>query len=776
MAGVGIKAAASPVQLPLPALVSGVDYPVDNPSSQAGWDTFSPTGGGSVGGSAGLIGSLWPRQGGKGKSFTASGWQFDATTRLKIWGQTTGGNGVLTNSITLRLTGNSLVSVVDAGQIANSAYLVWPYSSITGYGNPFKINYADPWWLQTDYNATGLGLVGGTCYVRGQNLANLADPTKTWIYVTPSAGGGTFVASTSVNPYEVAFPIPSLPLGNYDVWLHNGGGGVQRGWAKCPGQLTITTDYFAGAASTPCHPAGGTSDSAANFNNAITALSGAPGKVILDTGTYYLGSSINATIGGGNAPWFVGQGKGVTIIKTLPGFNAASMFTRGKFSNLTIDTTNGGTFPGGAAGSAIGGVDIACVNVAFDLRNVADWIAGIDPFGSFGLGTLYDGCDFIGWGVFGQAPIGLLFRNCTWKLAAGSDAGPAGGVTVWYSMNTAIINSTCQDLDYQGGQSKRGNARFFNSGVGQCFNCYIGGLTTTHLGLDPGIGAQNKGEQNCFEGSFGSEYQAVASATLTTTTLAALTGSYQPNTRIAIITTGKGTYQSRLITSIVGTTLHHAPWDLVPDTSSSISIEAMPWHVVLYNHNLQSIAGAGDSRMSFTFFSGVSDSVIDGLTSNQMKYGFNIQTGGSTVAYGAYNVLIQNSTWTDTDFRNAQLWDNGQQVSTDASATMTGIVIRNCSWSGPVTAAPTGFTVLLVDPLNDKATTDLVVWENNTMTDVKNAIFLGSAVTVGISYVDFYNSSFTLGSAVFSGSQYLNGTSPNVVFGFTSVVHSGFQT
>ena len=195
--GVGVRSAS--VTLPIAALVSGVDYPADNPAAPAGWDVFVPPA------SVFSPGSTCPQictatvKGAPGNVLSLPGYQYTSGTVFPVYGQTKAGNGVLRNatvpsSAWLSTSPPIADVVIDPGQVANSMYLVWP-SNGNGVGMPIAINKAIAEQAFFTPSATlqgrGAGVAGEVMTCTGKNLADVQRATSAPITIgTPNGSGG----------------------------------------------------------------------------------------------------------------------------------------------------------------------------------------------------------------------------------------------------------------------------------------------------------------------------------------------------------------------------------------------------------------------------------------------------------------------------------------------------------------------------------------------------------------------------------------------------------
>lgn len=232
--GGGIGTSAVPVTNNLVVAMNEPTFstPSDNPALPAGVDTFNPSFTGSSPSTTEAQVSRITALASRSQAVAATGYQFDGTTNLKVYGQTSTVDATLATASSLRLSGNRLATTLPNGLPAAAAmYIAWPTCTAgVGYGNPVLINHTEANWIQCSSNP-GVrasqaqltfqpGIAGDTVYVRGRNLSQVL-PTwngsswdesgcKSYVYVQPASGSGAYVTTTYVNPYDVEFAMPAL--------------------------------------------------------------------------------------------------------------------------------------------------------------------------------------------------------------------------------------------------------------------------------------------------------------------------------------------------------------------------------------------------------------------------------------------------------------------------------------------------------------------------------------------------------------------------------------
>jgi predicted RecA/RadA family phage recombinase len=215
-----------------------------------------------------------------------------------------GGDAALAATTTLNLDTAGFCNVVLSGLLANSMYLVWPKNHF-GYGIPWAVNRTQAWWLQGSSVGDTRVYVGDTVTVLGDNLQQLgSSPGRCGVYIEPAAGGaGQWIDVTGHNSLVctcgVQFLMPNVALGVWNVWLHNGHGGIY-GWSG-PLKLTVTTPTAQGfnyGATTYTMPAPSGGDDHAAFITALTTIGlGNPGTIDLGSAvrTYQSASLLDTT-------------------------------------------------------------------------------------------------------------------------------------------------------------------------------------------------------------------------------------------------------------------------------------------------------------------------------------------------------------------------------------------------------------------------------------------------------------------------------------------------
>lgn len=207
-----------------------------------------------------------------------------------IFSQTTSNNSKLESCNVSVLKPNYTSLLIPNTLHANGVYLLW-LKNRNGYGIPYIINKPETWWLGFSQMA-----VGQTCYLFGCRLTNDWANGDSNIYIKASDGSGVWATITDANPYRLAFTVPSLDNGEYEVWVHNNHGG-EYGWA---GPLTLTIadpvsydDTTIDVTDAPYSAVGdGVTDDTASIQAAINATP-ATGKVYFPNGTYLVTDTLD---------------------------------------------------------------------------------------------------------------------------------------------------------------------------------------------------------------------------------------------------------------------------------------------------------------------------------------------------------------------------------------------------------------------------------------------------------------------------------------------------
>ncbi len=456
--------------------------PLGAPTAQVGWDTFAPDLSAVADTSMTLSNLTLLAQPLDG--VVAFGDEYTAASALLFYGQTTSLNATFQNGTdnaglggNVYMNGNLLATKLPVVLPTNSLYLAWPVN-VQGTGTPLVINRARLDWCRDDTIGNTWAIAGDTISIFGVQLSNLADPTKTWIWLVrdDDATDKQFVASTSVNPYKVQFTLPAVTAGKtYRIYCHNGHGG-SVGWSDYVTLNATTVNTYAAtfgrlrydaksvnlSVYTAIH--GGAADSGndmvAAYDAARAALQAAsplhtPGTINWDVaGTYNAASRLNSDMpsdstGVGADPWFGILNKntsGGTVLvvphstfsdtQFIIGRNGTGAMDGINWNILTGDLTN---MIGGGGHSPVTGIWYVN-NCVGDSSNYFFWtytlLAGSQE------GTVFTNNDTTGWGFFATANQ-IRIQTNTFRLAQETEAPFFGQDNKYLSYeNNAVRDKT----------------------------------------------------------------------------------------------------------------------------------------------------------------------------------------------------------------------------------------------------------------------------------------------------------------------------------------------
>lgn len=203
--------------------------------------------------------------------------------------------------------------------------------------------------------------------------------------------------------------------------------------------------------------------------------------------------------------------------------------------------------------------------------------------------ALFDNCDIVAREVILGSPAFTRIQNCNFYLRA--DAGMA--LYIFGGWNISVHNNTAQD--YMPNTYDTGMGRFLSvSAYGNRHeNVYIGGNRTKDLTVQPTHHNQNSGEQFMWEFT-----PMTATMSPTEVTEDTLTFKKKPGTKKnkglpwyhdAVITHGKGLGQYRQVSGFdkeTNTVEVSPPWDIPPDTNSTVQIGTPIQRVVVHGNYL----------------------------------------------------------------------------------------------------------------------------------------------------------------------------------------------
>lgn len=202
-------------------------------------EMFNPFLQGRVTAGAPLVHSF-TRSASPGRSVVLSGARFTTgngdDTRVWLFSQTSANNGSALQLQPITKSDTSLTFVVP-DQLPNTMYFVWVQNA-DGVSTPVRINAAEIWWTGPNRTAPGqeISVYGRNLSTAGRNNASYA-VVRPWD--SPPTTPSVAFQLASATPYHTRWRLPqTLPLGKYELWLHNGHGGAY-GWS---GPVPLTVD------------------------------------------------------------------------------------------------------------------------------------------------------------------------------------------------------------------------------------------------------------------------------------------------------------------------------------------------------------------------------------------------------------------------------------------------------------------------------------------------------------------------------------------------------
>ncbi|MDP9172641.1 MAG: hypothetical protein M3O30_02085 [Planctomycetota bacterium] len=759
---------ASTITVDLPQFTYSA--PSSDPALPSDFNTFTPPVGtfDAVAG-APVIAASNPTAG-PNDSITVTGSQLTAQTgagaysdtQFIVYGQTTAANGDLTSNQSQDNSVNGSIVTISPTEPSNSMYLMWPQNNI-GVGAPVAINQTQAWWLGNSAQAT----TGQTISLYGENLSSGATTERSWVYIQAATGAGEWATVTAVNPYKVDFVVPSdLPTGVYQVWANNGMGG-KFGWAT-PLTLNVRAaagwDLNLGVNVKSFGAVGdGIHDDAPAINAALIALSphnnDASGATLyFPAGTYLVGndehfdlpknirllgdSPQSTTIVFPFAP--VNHGKGPYLISAGDYVGSNIEFNSISLQSTFVPTRNSdsnwqryGTLVREQSGS----------NFTFDnVSLIANSLQPLDWQGSNGL-TL-ERSTVVG--------LGITLFNAQNAVVDGNSFfqryEDAAALIIWDARNIRITGNNVRDFDDSATDgSGTGFGRFIEYGLnwGSIYHQYVAN-NTTMLGARS-TGTFNAGEQINIEGAQEGAYGSPSDVTSNTIILPLssfdpnhLAGfnplyGFQPGEDITV-TAGAGIGQRRAIESvsfypgngdpkdaIAARLTLDRPWNVIPDSTSTVDVSSTAFDSVFYYNNLQDVTGpagaALGSSSGIQIYSGGYGLVVDSNTTSNLRVGVFLTSAGTNNP-NYFNEVINNSInhslfegvlmgigsgSPDPNFIGTVIRDNSIDTSVTAGISLTWVNVGSVSLSiiehNTISNTPIGLMVY-TDP-------DVLVYENS---------------------------------------------------------------
>lgn len=577
----------------LDLLACSYTYPADNPTPPG--DVFSPSLLGSPTSSSPCLAD-YTRQAGNDDLFVLQGANFGLTSKVWCYTQTSATNGTLYEALLAQSLSQTLtVKTRPSGPYGLT--FVW----VENQGNvsrPIRLNAAQLWWADQQILTRGASVA-----VFGRNLSYQNGTTTSSVYVRPW-GASSSVASqpctvTMVNPYRVDFTLPSnLTLNtHYEVWLHNGHGGIY-GWTG-PLRISIesTTSSWGWPGSIIDVPAGGNIQSAVN--------SASTGQTIrLAAGTYTLSMPLTVKKG----IQLQGAGTASTTIIASATFSGAQMIQMApgctRICDLTVDTNGPRAFASSVLKFDGYGIDPIPVGA------YVNRVRFIYPGGS------QTPCIVLGWCklaqfTYCQVTAGRslavtkvegcrIWGNSFYGNLTGSDESGTL-ICAWSVRNFDCNGNAFYSYDRVSGQVAR-RAVDFQNPYGPSLHCYVGKNQAQGVGplYGDGVTGQNTGETflvDCMSSIIAAIPVSVSANSLTFSgqnwtqndlVTDDLPGwSQQNNASIVQVNTGAGAGQWRkIIANTTNSITIDRPWDVAPSTTDTICINRAQVRTVMYSNTV----------------------------------------------------------------------------------------------------------------------------------------------------------------------------------------------
>jgi polygalacturonase len=563
--------------------------PMPEPTLPAGCDPFNPPQWGVTPTAAAPQLAEWTRTSAPDGVIALTGSRLSSETRFAVFGQNAAGSYTGTATVQC-LDGMKAAVLLPEGLPTNAEYMLWPMNA-AGTGAPAVINATDAWWIGPDAATRG-----DTVSVYGRNLTQNASARASHIYIQKDGQRGVWATVTAANPYKVDFTVPAgLANGDYEVWVHNGHGG-SYGWSG-PLDLAIndgmTWSSHVYNVKTYGAKGDGVTDDQAAIENAVEAAAKDPwSTVYLPAGTYMTSLGF---VPPSQVRW-MGDGATKTFIKANANFVKPAHWTSRAYcllfnqcgyhdieiENLTLDA-NGSM--NGYMGTMVYMRSDSDVRFSEVTLMAKGYQVG-DFHGSTRL--LLSGCNLVGEGTFFGAATQVRVNGCA--VYGTNDANTL--LTSWGGDSLSYTNTTGQDYNNTALDGwAQGRFIYGSSQWGSNRNIYIGNCTTKALGVRPGFGNQNTGEQLLWEsGTLYSGTPLGASAETVTfpgnaffSNAGLQTGQYD-----AVIVNGTGLGQHREIVGCTGSTIAvDPPWNVAPDATSTVLIAGVVSHCAVYQNSLQ---------------------------------------------------------------------------------------------------------------------------------------------------------------------------------------------
>lgn len=178
-------------------------------------------------------------------------------------------------------------------EMAKSLLLVWPVRD-GNYGAPIRVNAATAWWCWPRTFAENADK--NDFRVMGKNLQ--VEAGKPFAYIS-GEGVSEFAKVSAANPYQLEVELPALGAGKYQVWTHNGTGGVY-GWSE-PLDFEVTktapdlADVRIEVGEHGAIPNDGKDDHAALSQAVAAAAEAGGGTIAFPAGEFHLSKTLEIT-------------------------------------------------------------------------------------------------------------------------------------------------------------------------------------------------------------------------------------------------------------------------------------------------------------------------------------------------------------------------------------------------------------------------------------------------------------------------------------------------
>lgn len=509
-----------------------------------------------------------------------------------VYGQNASGSAGPLRAEVIRATEFGAALRIPPGIPAQALVLLWCRNSF-GLSPPAGINRTEGWWVGPDKASRG-DLVS----IFGRNLVKTPVPdgpagssgtskpakafTGSWIYLKPPSGGGRWIKAVSGNPYKVDFVVPpDLPNGAYDLWIHNGRGGVY-GWSgPLPLALVEGPSWNGPSVNVRDHGAtgNGRDDDTPAIQKAIQTAQRREGSTLLfPPGTYLVRRGFGAS---SNLRW-VGAGRDRSVLRASRDFPPGeSLLSGGRIRNFEIRdmALEAGGEPKRTASlvNLRHSSDLRFVNVRVHNPTANSFDLHDDRY------VFLQNAEILCNGNFLGSASQVFVDRCVFLQAFDANAA----LHSWGGSGLCFTRCTSRDFD---------NTRPEGWGDGRFFVCmahwganrhqYFEENVTEDLCVRPERPDQNCGEQYLWE--IGARWQGKPSAATPETV------TFGPGTPSLaglelVVVCGKGIGQNRRVVSFeagTGTVRVDPPWNVPPDSTSVVSAGGFVDRVVLYRNRI----------------------------------------------------------------------------------------------------------------------------------------------------------------------------------------------